>query len=475
VHIVVPFFSVKEDLTPLDSNFAGSKVGRDMTGMIRRKQIFNYLSFSLLILSQFSSGTFFGQGMEGMKMDSSMQMAPGAMQMNSSFSLNLPMNRDGSGTSWQPDRSPMMMYMFMKGNTTLMFHGAFYLRYTWQDVTKESDRGGQKLDGPNWVMFMLQQKLSGRDLFSFNSMFSFDILTEGGYGYPLLFQTGEAYHDVPLVDRQHPHDLFAELAVNYTHSFTKDLDLNVYLGYPGEPALGPNVFMHRLSAMNDPDAPLGHHWQDATHITFGVGTLGFRYKWIKAEGSIFNGREPDDIRYNFDPPRFDSYSYRLSANPGKSISLQFSQGFLESPEALEPDVNVIRTTASVSHTQPFMGKQFIASSLIWGMNHLSTGENLQSLLFESNLKLAPLTVYMRYEFVQKDASGLQLTQFTGNPVFNINAITLGLNRILFTYFRTDLSAGIQATVDFPPGSLKPVYGEVPLSAEIYIRLSPAIF
>ena len=33
-------------------------------------------------------------------------------------------------------------------------------------------------------------------------------------------------------------------------------------------------FMHRPSAADDPFAPLGHHWQDATHEAFGVVTTG---------------------------------------------------------------------------------------------------------------------------------------------------------------------------------------------------------
>src|SRR5439155_12342841 len=128
---------------------------------------------------------------------------------------------------------------------------------------------------------------------------------------------------------------------------------------------------------------------------------------------------------------FDSYSYRISANPHRNFSLQFSQGFIKSPEALEPDVNVIRTTASVLHTKLLKHGKFIASSLVWGMNHLSEGKNLNSVLLESNLKLAPISIYTRYEFVQKDANELQLLQFTSNPTFNINAFTLGANRILF--------------------------------------------
>lgn len=207
-------------------------------------------------------------------------------EMTSYFSNNLPMNRDGSGTSWQPDATPVMMHMMMKGKTSFMMHGFMFLRYNAQDITNESNRGGSQFDAPNMFMFGASHKLNDKNLFTFLSMFSFDPLTVGNAGYPLLFQTGESYKGIPLVDKQHPHDLFSELAVNYTHSYSKDADVNIYFGYPGEPALGPSVFMHRSSAINNPDAPLGHHWQDATHITFGVGTLGLRYKIFKAEGSI---------------------------------------------------------------------------------------------------------------------------------------------------------------------------------------------
>jgi len=400
------------------------------------------------------------------------------MPMTSSFSLNLPMSRDGSGTSWQPDANPMAMYMIMKKNTMIMFHGAFFLRYTSQDVTNESNRGGSQFDAPDWMMFMLIHKLSDKDLISFNSMFSLDYFTENGNaGYPLLFQTGETANGIPLVDRQHPHNLFSELAVNYTHSFTKDFDANIYIGYPGEPALGPEVFMHRLSAMDDPDAPIGHHWQDATHITFGVATIGFRYKIAKLEVSYFNGSEPSEQnRLGFDKPQFNSYSYRLSVNPNDNFSLQFSQGYLKSPEALEPNINVVRTTASIMHTKPFWHKNFIASSLVWGMNQNSNNKTLQSFLAESDLHTKPITVYMRYEFVQKDADELQLLERFDNtdPTFNINAFTLGVNKVLLTEFRTDLSLGVQGTIDIPDNSLIPIYGNHPLSAEIYLKLSPAL-
>jgi hypothetical protein len=400
-----------------------------------------------------------------------MKMDEETMQMASFFSPNLPMSRDGSGTSWQPDASPMSMYMIMKGNTSLMFHGTLFLRYTSQDFTNESDRGGNHFDAPNMFMFMVSHKLNDKNLVSLLTMFSFDPLTVGKAGYPLLFQTGESYQGEPLVDQQHPHDLFAGLALNYTHSFTKDIDINAYFGYPGEPALGPVMFMHRLSAMNNPDAPLGHHWQDASHISFGVGTIGFRYKNIKAEGSIFTGREPDENRYNFDKPKFDSYSYRISLNPNKNISVQFSQGFIKSPEELFPDEDIIRTTASIIYTRQFKEVNFISSSLIWGMNS-SDGENLNSLLLESNLQLKPIIIYTRYEFIQKDAHELQLTEFTDNTIFNINALTVGLNKILFRNRAGNISIGAQGTINFPDEDLTDIYGNMPLAGQVYIKLSP---
>src|SRR6187402_2201080 len=246
----------------------------------------------------------------------------GSMKMNSQFSLDLPMNRDGSGTSWVPDETPIYAYMIHGKKWMTMIHGSFFFRYNSQDLFKSGSRGGNKFDVPNWIMAMTQHKVGKNGLFSINTMFSLDPFLVGNAGYPLLYQTGESYQGKKLVDKQHPHDLFAELSLAYTQRVAKDADISLSAGYPGEPALGPPVFMHRLSAMNDPDAPLSHHYQDATHITFGVITTGFRYKDVKLEGSVFTGREPDEFRYNFDAMRFDSYSLRLSYNPSMEWALQ---------------------------------------------------------------------------------------------------------------------------------------------------------
>ncbi|RZK34226.1 MAG: hypothetical protein EOO90_31105, partial [Pedobacter sp.] len=216
-----------------------------------------------------------------------------ATAMSHAYSLNLPMERNGSGTSWLPDASPMYGMMFHAKKWMYMLHGNVALRYIRQDISNKGSRGAEKFDAPNWFMFMGQRKVGQKGLFHFSSMLSLDRLTEGGAGYPLLFQTGESWKGQPLVDRQHPHDLFSELSVAYTYAFSKKTDLTFYLGYPGEPALGSVAFMHRPSALANPDAPISHHWNDGTHITFGVATLGFRYDQFKIEASSFTGREPD--------------------------------------------------------------------------------------------------------------------------------------------------------------------------------------
>jgi len=412
-----------------------------------------------------------GMDMSGMKMDST-----GPMAMNSQYSRDLPMSRDGSGTSWVPDESPAYAYMIHSNGWMTMIHGSFFLRYDNQDLFKSGSRGGKTFDAPDWLMAMTQHNVGKSGLFSINTMFSFDPFLVGPGGYPLLYQTGESYKGKKLVDIQHPHDLFAELSVNYTQKIAKNADASLSVGYPGEPALGPPVFMHRLSAMNDPDAPLSHHYSDATHITFGVLTTGFRYKDVKLEGSIFTGREPDEFRYNFDPIRLDSYSVRLSYNPSKEWALQVSNGWLHSPEDEEPLQNVTRTTASAIYTKMLNDNSYIATTLVYGQNHYSDNQKtLPSVLLESSFQLNKTAIYGRYEYVQKDADELNLVNsFGANPTFNINALTLGVNRILTTVKQTNLTGGIQATLNISPSPLVPLYGNIPIGFQVYLRINPSL-
>lgn len=395
--------------------------------------------------------------------------------MSHAFSLSLPMNRNGSGTGWLPDASPMYGYMMHGEKWMYMLHGNIFFRYTNQDVTNKGTRGDSKIDAPNWVMAMGQRRVGKNGLLRFSGMFSLDPLF-GGDGYPLLFQTGETYQDSPLVDRQHPHNLFSELSVGYTQRFSPDLDVFAYLAYPGEPALGPVAFMHRPSSFNNPDSPLGHHWQDATHITFGVATLGVRYKIFKVDASVFTGREPGEARYGFDRPRFDSYSYRLSANPHPQWSLQVSQAFLTSPEPLKPEEDVWRRTASVLHSLPLTGEDAsLTSAIVWGYNDAGGHHQEHSLTLESNFQMARFALYGRYEWVQKSAEELLLEeQFGEDQIFNINALTFGANYSVFNHFNTNFSAGIQGSIYLADSLLDPIYGENPFSAQLYLRISPGI-
>lgn len=409
------------------------------------------------------------QGMRNHNMDS-MEMPP----MSHAYSLNLPMNRNGSGTGWLPDASPMYGYMLHSKKWMYMFHGNIFIRYNNQDIGNKGTRGDTKVDAPNWFMAMGQRRVGQRGLFHFNAMFSLDPLF-GGDGYPLLFQTGETFKGKPLVDRQHPHNLFSELSIAYTHSFTKDIDAFVYLGYPGEPALGPVAFMHRPSSLNNLDSPLGHHWQDATHITFGAATIGFRYKIFKLDGSLFTGREPGEARYGFDKARFDSHSYRLTVNPVRTLSAQVSRAFIKSPEAVEPNEDVTRTTASVIHSLPLTGENhFLSSTFVWGYNDSGHDHQEHSYTLESNLQLDRFALYGRFENVKKSASELLLSEFDDHELFRINAFTVGLNYTVVRHWNTNLALGAQGTLYSADSRLDPIYGNSPQSFEIYMRISPTL-
>jgi hypothetical protein len=402
------------------------------------------------------------------EMDSS--MAP----TSHAYSLNLPMNRNGSGTGWLPDASPMYGYMLHSKKWMFMFHGNIFIRYNNQDLGNKGTRGDSKVDAPNWFMAMGQKRVGQKGLFHFNTMFSLDPLF-GGEGYPLLFQTGETFENKPLVDRQHPHNLFSELSIAYTQSFTKDIDAFVYLGYPGEPALGPVAFMHRPSSLNNLDSPLGHHWQDATHITFGVATLGFRYKIFKLDGSLFTGREPGEARYGLDKPKFDSYSYRLTVNPAKTLSAQVSRAFIKSPEIAEPDEDVNRTTASITHSQPLTGSNhFLTSTFVWGYNDSGEDHHENSFTIESNLQLDRFAIYGRFENIEKSAGELLLTTFEDHDLFKINALTLGLNYTILRQWSTNLALGAQGTLYAADKRLDPIYGNNTKSLEVYLRISPGL-
>ena len=392
------------------------------------------------------------------------------MSMQSSVNIAEPMSRESSGTSWVPDSTPMYGKMFTFGTDMLMLHGAIFPRYT----NVSTRRGDDRIDAPNWIMGMYSHPLGDSAQLGGRLMMSLDPLTEGGRGYPLLFQSGESWHDQPLHDRQHPHDLFDELSISYSQKFDADLSAYLYFGYPGEPALGPPTFMHRASAMDDPDAPLGHHWQDSTHVTFGVATGGLVWRNVKVEGSVFTGREPDENRYDFDRPRFDSFSGRVSWNPTRNLALQVSHGYIKSPEALEPDLKRHRTTASIIYNQPLGKDSNWSNTFVWGQNH-DTGEGkTQSFLIESDYQRERDTLYARWERVEKSGHELVLNPPDETRIFPVSGYTIGYVRDLSHGDGIDIGLGSQFTINDRPDSLDRYYGDnLGYAFEFFLRIRPS--
>ena len=139
----------------------------------------------------------------------------------------------------------------------------------------------------------------------------------------------------------------------------------IQLAPVGEPALGPTAFMHRASAGENPTAPLGHHWEDSTHIAADVITVGYGWRSLSIEGSVFHGAEPDEERWGIDSGRLDSASGRLWLRPGGGWSGQVSYGFLKNPEIQHPG-DVRRLTASIDYGAAGDGP--FAAMLLWGRN-----------------------------------------------------------------------------------------------------------
>lgn len=403
-------------------------------------------------------------------------------QMVSSVDLSDPMSREGSGTSWVPDSSPIYAKMKMKGRDMWMLHGMIFPRYTsigsGRDVSADGQGSNSRFDAPSMFMLMyshpLDEGAQPKSQIGAHIMMSLDPLIEKGYGYPLLYQSGETYGGVALHDRQHPHDLFDELSVIYSRRVGQDSSTYLYVGYPGEPALGPPTFMHRISGMDIPDAPIGHHWEDATHITFGVATLGYAHKKWKIEGSIFNGSEPDENRYNFDSPKLNSYSARFSWNPTENLALQVSQGFLKAPESLEPGINVRRTTASLIYNKPLGPDSNWATTLLWGHNDPTQEPSSNAYLLETAYQKKRNTLYLRAEQVQKSGSELVLTPALEDTLFPVDAISVGVVHDMKHGEGMDVGLGAQLTYGSNPSSLDNYYGgSSHLGFEVFLRIRPS--
>jgi hypothetical protein len=389
------------------------------------------------------------------------------------------MSRMGSGTSWQPASTPEGMWHSRAGDWSLMYHFEAKIGVNAQG----GPRGVTKFESQNWFMPMAMRRV-GKGTLTLRGMFSLEPLTFSGMRSPQLFQTGEVYKGKSVVDAQHPHDLVMELSAQYEVPVGEKGSVFAYFGWPGEPALGPVAFMHRASASENPSAPLSHHLQDATHISHGVFTTGFTYRWFKVEGSIFNGREPDDRRYDLEAGKWNSRSFRVTFAPNRNWAAQVSYGLLKNPEILHPG-DTHRLTASVQYNKPLKRGNW-ATTLVWGRNreeHSTSGEvfRLNSYLLESTLNFRDKNyIYARAELVDKkdllqgeDLKRLGLPEGFHHPQFRIGAYTFGAARDIWNTEKLSVAVGSDVTFYSKPEALNAIYGNNPVSYKFFFRIRPA--
>ncbi len=392
--------------------------------------------------------------MAGMDMSHSMTGALG----------NYAMTREASGTSWQPDITEHAGFEFMRGSWMVMFHGLLNGVYDQQN----GPRGDTKRFASGMFMIMAERPAGADATLQLRAMLSPEPLM-GPRGYPLLQATGEtADGKTPLVDRQHPHDLFMELSASYSHRFSLDDSAFVYVGLPGEPAFGPPAFMHRLSIMDSPEAPISHHWLDSTHISFGVVTAGFIHDVWKIEASAYNAREPDQHRYNIEPGTLDSTAVRLSWNPTANWSLQTSWANEISPEQLQPGIHQRKASASAILTVPIANLGWWSTTAAWG-RRTSEGVDLDAWVLESALKTdRDWTIFSRAEQIQNNEL---IALATGrSSVFSVAKVSVGAIHDWRLSPHLNFGLGGLYAFSFVPGALAAAYGSDPTGAMAFVRL-----
>ncbi len=369
------------------------------------------------------------------------------------------MNREASGTSWQPDASPHRAIHLIAGDWSVMFHGMLSGVYDRQG----GPRGGDKAFIAGMVMGMASRDAGERGRVQFRIMLSPDPLM-GANGYPLLLATGETANGVtPLVDRQHPHDLFSELSVSYSHRLGDKASAFIYAGLPGEPAFGPPAFMHRLSIMDSPEAPISHHWVDSMHITEGVVTGGLVYGDLKLEASGYRGREPDQDRYDVEAPRLDSVAIRASYNPTARIALQASWSRQVSPEQLDPAINERRYSVSGIYTVPVGAEGFWSTTAIWAQRRAfggpgQHGRALDAWVIESAVHPdARWTVFGRAERIDNDEL-LDMPAGTAATLHTVGKVELGVIRDFQVVDHLAFGIGAQAAYNVVGRDLAAAYG-----------------
>jgi hypothetical protein len=377
--------------------------------------------------------------------------------------------REASGTAWLPDVTPMYGLQRQVGTWQLMGHGNVFAQFLYES----GDRGRDQFGSINWVMGMARREFAG-GRFGLRGMLSLEPLSIRGCGYPDLLATGEICDGEAIHDQQHPHDLLMELAAEYDRPLRGPVRWQVYGGFAGEPALGPVAYPHRLSAMPNPLAPIAHHWLDATHITFGVVTGGLSGARWKVEASAFNGREPDEDRWDLDLAAMNSYSGRLWFLPSPSVSLQVSAGHLREAEPGHEGgerVDVDRVTASATWHRALGDESLWASTAAWGRN-TEEGEATHALLLETSVMFRERdTWFGRFELAGKAAHDLDIHD--SDDVFTVGKLQAGYTRYFDAWRGIKPGVGGSISAGFVPSDLEPAYGSrVNLGFGVFVTFRP---
>jgi YHS domain-containing protein len=376
--------------------------------------------------------------------------------------------REGSGTAWLPDASPMYALHRQRGAWELMAHTNGFTQFLYD----AGDRGHDQVGSINWVMGMAHRTVAG-GRFGLRGMVSLEPWTIRGCGYPDLLASGERCKGEPIHDQQHQHDLFMEIAAQYDRPLAGSVRWQVYGGPAAEPALGPVAYPHRISAMPNLLAPIAHHWLDATHITFGVVTGSLYGNRWKTEASAFNGREPDEERTNFDLAALDSVSGRVWFLPTPNFAIQVSAGRLRDAEPSDDGsrIDVTRATASVTYHRTFSDTNIWASTLAWGRNSESDHAS-NAMLVETNVTLDERNAWFgRFEVVGKSAHDLDVDQ---EGTFTVGKLQGGYTRYLGTWMGLKPGLGVSASAGLVPNSLKGVYGSrVNAGFGVFLTVRPA--
>jgi hypothetical protein len=378
-----------------------------------------------------------------------------------------------SGTSAEPISTPTPMLMTMKGPWMLMFHANVFVL----DEQQSSPRGADRFFSTNWLMGMAQRE-AGHGIFTARVMLSLEPATVINRRYPLLFQQGETAFGVPIADGQHPHDFVMELAALYDLKLGKKSFLSFYFAPTGDPAFGPTAYPHRASALENPVGTLGHHQEDSTHIADDVVTLGLTRGIVRVEASGFHGREPDEFRWDIDQGRVDSWSTRLTLQPGKNWSGQFSYARIKSPESLFPGEDQERMTASIMYNRPFSDGNW-ANTILWGRTRsLQDNSIFNSYLIESTLRFRTKNyVWTRIESAER-SNELIIGEnpippgFREGPIGRVQAYTFGYDHDFDLVPHLASAIGAQVTTYDVPDTLKAIYGSHPTGVTVFVRLRP---